>query len=315
MKIIELLIADMARNGIYPQNNGTEFKVLAGEIKRFPLEGYDHDDPMGWFMFDHCFGLCVYGIEGRTQYYSYIKDPMKHQYNEDEIKRFIKNEVRVENEKYKKTEAYKSRTKRFNFQFNWNHSLPINDQHQILRKIGIKSCGLREFNGELIAPIYNRLEEIAGMLYFLPSGAYLCKAYPLPTDARSYMGDINAHTEVALCEDQLTGAMVREITGLPVVVYHAPKNLPEVAADIHSEYPDHSLYICPNHNSESIAAAEKASALCSGEPLIPEKMKSRPNTSFYDRVRKFGPGAITIPLEEARSKRRENCSEGTYYGK
>lgn len=309
MKIIELLLAEMATNGIYPKNNKTGFKVSAGEIQLFTIESYPPDGPMGWYIFSRDYSLCVYGVEGKKQCFAYIHEPMQLNYAEEEIQRFVDNEQRSEEERYRRTKKYKSRVKRFNFQQDWNKSVPINNQHRILRKNSINSCGLQEFNDELIAPICNGQKEIVGLQYFLLSGDSFYRAYPLPSDARSYICDKkpDTNTKIALCVDYLTGTKIYEETGHYTVVCYDQQNLIQVAADIRSEYPNHSLYICPNHSSECIALAENAAVQNSGKLIIPKELKSRADTSFYDLIRVYKKGAIKVWFQEAM------FSEGTYY--
>lgn len=312
MKIIELLLADMAESGIFPQKNEGEFMLSPDKFQLFAIEGYGHGDPMGWFMLDEHFGLCVYGVEGHEQHWVYIHERMGSPYTDMQINSFI-DKVLAKEDEYRSSQAYKDRTKHFEHKNNWEQSYPINNQHKIIRQLGIEPCGLQQFNEDLITPIYDGLGTKVGTQFFTQSGRNFYKAYPLPIDGRCYIGNISSHTKVGVCEDWLTGAKIHEIAKIPVVVCLNSKNLLAVTADIRSKYPDHSLYIFPNHNSKSIAAAEKASAFYSGEPLIPEKMKSRPNTSFYDRVRKSGPGAITIRFNKAKSTKRASRIEGTCY--
>jgi len=306
MKTINRLLSNMAENRIFPQQNDNIFKLSPDRLQRFTIEGYDHGDPMGWLMFDKHYGLCVYGVEGNQQHWVYIDECMSSRYTKLKIDRFT-DEALAKEDEYRSSKAYKYRTKYFEHQNNWNHSYPINDQHKILRKLGIKSSGLQQFNKDLITPIFDGLGTKVGTQFFTQLGRYFYKAYPLPIDGRCYIGNFSDHTNVAVCEDWLTGAKIHEIARIPVVVCLNSKNLLAVTADIRSKYPNHSLQIWSNHSRDSITAAKKASALFSARLFIPEKMRARINTSFYDRVRKYGPGEITIPFEEAK------YCEGTYY--
>ena len=209
-----------------------------------------------------------------------------------------KAKAEYEKEKKRLHETAKAEAQRI-----WEAAGPAPDAHIYLTAKGVKSHGLRVYDGRLVAPLCDAQGEFWSLQYISGAGE---KRFHKDGKKKGLYHTIEGSGPVTyLVEGFSTGATVAEATGATVIVAFDAGNLLSVAKAYRALYPETQLVVAADNDQwrdDGNIGVEKAKAAAkevSASVAVPQfsDVASRP-TDFNDLARLEGLGAVRAQLEK-----------------
>ena len=172
-------------------------------------------------------------------------------------------------------------------------------QHDYLTRKGVKSHGLKLYEGNLVIPIYDAYDRLNSLQYIAEDGS---KRFLKSGQIKGcYFSIGNSAGILCICEGYATAASIHEATGYAVAAAFSAGNLLPVAKALRNKYPDSKLIICAdadeNHLGES--KARKAAKAVGGIVVLPTfgPNQSVLMTDFNDLQKQDGLEAVRSQIE------------------
>ncbi|MEI8055684.1 MAG: toprim domain-containing protein [bacterium] len=185
----------------------------------------------------------------------------------------------------------------------WEQSQSTNKDHPYLKIKNIKSYGIRQYNNDLIIPMYDCNNKLQNLQRILPNGKKLFLPNKITNGCFYILEAVKPFSKIYIAEGYATAATIYEATEQCVVVAFSVSNLPAVAEIIKWEYPNEEIVICADNDAYSksgenigIDKATEAAAIIDAK-LVTPKFKST-NTQPTD----FNYLACLEGIEEVRKQ-------------
>lgn len=192
-------------------------------------------------------------------------------------------------------------------QAKWKAAKPV-DRHAYLNRKKCQAHGLRQYDGKLVIPVYigGKITSVQtingdGDKIFLTDGEIKGGFFPLATS-------IEEKTVIIMCEGFATGASIREVTKLPVIVAFNAGNLKYAAKVIKDKYPDSEIVFAADNDfntkrqngdewNPGLDAAKQAALAIGGARVICPELVNDKNTDFNDVFIALGADAVAKYFE------------------
>lgn len=187
----------------------------------------------------------------------------------------------------------------------WARSENAPGNHSYLRAKGIKSHGLRIFNGALVVPVRDGSE--LHSLQFIDADS--SKRFLAGGQVRGHYFSIGTASDVvAIVEGYATGASVFECVGCAVAVAFDCGNLEPVARAMRAKFPAARIVVCADDDHKTdgnpgLTKAAEAAGAVGGLLAVPNFGDDRPGnaTDMNDLHRLRGSNAVEGAIREARA--------------
>lgn len=185
----------------------------------------------------------------------------------------------------------------------WNSAEPAPDDHEYLKRKGIRSHGIKLLEGKLIIPL--RINgEICSVQSIAPDGDK--RFLPGGQITGGYFGIGKPQDTICVVEGFATGASVYEATGYAVAVAFNCGNLNNVAQAMRDKFPQAKLIVCGDDdyrtaNNPGRSAAILAAQNNGGMVAVPIFGDDRPEgaTDFNDMHQLAGLDAVKRAIQDA----------------
>ncbi|OEE69827.1 hypothetical protein A1OO_03330 [Enterovibrio norvegicus FF-33] len=261
----------MKSKGIEPTNHNILAQAQPSRFIRFHCENDKQGTKNGWCVIDASGCRVCFGNWRDNQYYCYFNDnAMKAAHELASASRKMINQASKDKSISQSEAARKAENM-------WNFAGQANSSHPYLSAKRVKSFGLKQWNGKLLIPLYDRrykltsLQIIAseGNKRFLAGGRVKGSFYMLGAAD----GDGQNQT-ILICEGYATSATLHELTTLPCVVAFNANNLVEVSDEIKRLHPKANIIICADNDhttasNPGLLSAERAATRTKSEIVYP----------------------------------------------
>lgn len=273
-----------------------------GQIHRFYVEGDRTGSKNGWYVLFSdplagAFGDWKRDVKGTWSAISYKalspEMKVKHKANMENAKRAREQEQELIHAKCRsKCTAI------------WDQAQPAPADHPYLAARGVKSHGLKIYNGMLMIPVSDGTT-LHG-LQFISQNGY--KRFETGTNKRGkyYLIGDKPSSVLYLTEGYATAASVYAATGKPVAVCFDAGNLKPVLSTLHQKMPEIQMVVCAdndrnNDENTGVIKATEAARACGALLSVAQFPNGIRGTDYNDLGQACGLDEVRRQVEEART--------------
>lgn len=186
---------------------------------------------------------------------------------------------------------------------------PATDDHAYLVAKGIKSHGVKVYEGSLVVPLCDTNNTVHSLQFIRPNGEKRFLSGGRISGCYYLIG--NPISELYICEGFATGSSIHEATNKAVAIVFNAGNLKPTGRSLRKKYPNVCLIICADNDqwtegNPGITKARETATAVGCAVVIPQfKDTSARYTDFNDLCKSEGPEVVRQQMEAAESTEPE----------